>query len=87
MFYLYDKDHSGTLSPFELRNALNSVGFTVNVRVLNLLMQRFRDERGELTLEDFIACAVKLKTMISMKQGKYPLKDVNVDIFIWFRYF
>ncbi|KAK9722060.1 EF-hand domain pair, partial [Popillia japonica] len=28
VFYLYDKDHSGTLSPFELRNALNSVGFT-----------------------------------------------------------
>ncbi|KAI4469989.1 calpain [Holotrichia oblita] len=27
VFSLYDKDDSGTLSPFELRNALNSVGF------------------------------------------------------------
>lgn len=63
---MYDKDKSGALSPFELRNALNSVGFTVNTQVLNLLMQRFRNEKGELVLEDFIAAAVKLKTMISM---------------------
>ncbi|KAK9722059.1 hypothetical protein QE152_g19847 [Popillia japonica] len=46
----------------------------VNVRVLNLLMQRFRDERGELTLEDFIACAVKLKTMISIFENEHDSK-------------
>ncbi|KAK9710645.1 EF-hand domain pair [Popillia japonica] len=66
VFSVYDKDKSGALSPFELRNALNSVGFTVNTQVLNLLMQRFRNEKGELVLEDFIAAAVKLKTMINV---------------------
>ncbi|KAI4469990.1 calpain [Holotrichia oblita] len=66
VFQLYDEDKSGALSSFELRNALNSVGFSVNTKVLNLLMQRFRNEKGELILEDFIAAAVKLKTMINI---------------------
>ncbi|KAI4469988.1 calpain [Holotrichia oblita] len=74
VFSLYDKDDSGTLSPFELRNALNSVGFKVNARVLNLLMQRFRDYRGELDFEDFIASAVKLKTMINIFENENDTK-------------
>ena len=37
VFKLYDKDESGYLSAFELRQALNSAGYRLNNHILNLL--------------------------------------------------
>ncbi|GJQ69553.1 hypothetical protein Trydic_g7799, partial [Trypoxylus dichotomus] len=78
VFQLFDEDKSGTLGAFELRKALNSVGFRVNCHILNLLMQRFSNQRGQLELEDFIMCAVKLKTMISIFNEEDPLSTEKV---------
>lgn len=68
VFGLYDKDRSGALSGFELRQALNSAGYHLNNPILNILMHRYGNKRQEIEFDDFIMCAVKLKTMMGEYQ-------------------
>lgn len=63
-FKLYDKDNSGQLCSFELRQALNSAGYRLNNHVCDALMLRYGDRDGKVSFDDFIMCSVKLKTMM-----------------------
>ena len=78
VFTLYDRDRSGNLSGFELRNALNSAGYQLNNHILNILMHRY-GKNGSIEFEDFILCVVKLKTMI----GKCGNDFVIILTFLW----
>ncbi|XP_055593662.1 calpain-B-like isoform X2 [Uranotaenia lowii] len=73
VFKLYDQDHSGHLNPFELKAALQSAGYTLNAKIINSLMHRYSTKEGEIWFDDFITCAVKIKTMIDI----FRAKDVN----------
>lgn len=64
MFKLYDRQNSGQLSAFELREALNSAGYRMNNHILNVLVHRYGTKEGSITFDDFMMCAVKLKSMI-----------------------
>lgn len=64
VFKLYDHDGSGRLSAFELREALSSAGYHLNNRILNALMHRYGSRDGTISFDDFIMCAIKIKTMI-----------------------
>ena len=68
---MFDEDNSGHLSSFELRQALTSAGYHVNNHVLQSLVLRYGDSSGQITFDDFIMCAVKLKAMIG--KGKIDL--------------
>ncbi|XP_066260253.1 calpain-B-like isoform X4 [Euwallacea similis] len=67
---LYDMDKSGTFSGFELRNALESAGYRLNNRVVNVLMHRYGNKNGEVKFDDFIMCGAKAKTMIDTFKAK-----------------
>jgi len=69
-FRMYDKDNSGHLSAFELRQALHSAGYSVNNKVLEVLCLRYGDSKGQIMFDDFIMCAVKLKCMIEIYREK-----------------
>lgn len=64
VFKLYDVDQSGKLSAFELREALNSAGYKLNNRILNALAHRYSNHDGMITVDDFIMCAIKIRTMM-----------------------
>lgn len=64
VFKLYDHDNSGKLSAFELRTALNSAGYHLNNKILNALAHRYGSRDGMVQFDDFIMCAIKMKTMI-----------------------
>lgn len=64
VFRLYDRDGTGYLSAFELRQALNSAGYRLNNHILNILVHRYGTKDDMITFDDFIMCAVRLKTMI-----------------------
>ncbi|XP_058465598.1 calpain-A-like isoform X1 [Malaya genurostris] len=66
VFKLYDQDRTGRLSSFELRQALNSAGYHLNNRILNGLVHRYGSRDGSIAFDDFIMCAVKIKTMIEI---------------------
>lgn len=64
IFKVHDRDESGKLSTFELRDALESTGYKVSNRVLNALAHRYGTRDGNVAFDDFIMCAVKIKTMM-----------------------
>ncbi|XP_025262663.1 calpain-A isoform X5 [Camponotus floridanus] len=72
VFKLYDRDESGYLSAFELRQALNSAGYRLNNHILNILVHRYGTKDGRITFDDFIMCAVRLKTMIDIFRERDP---------------
>lgn len=72
VFKLYDKDESGYLSAFELRQALNSAGYRLNNHILNILVHRYGTKDGFITFDDYIMCAVRLKTMIDIFRERDP---------------
>lgn len=61
---MYDTNSSGGLSGFEFRRALSSAGYHLNNHILNSLMHRYGNKKGEIVFDDFIMCAVKIKTMM-----------------------
>nr|AAT77811.1 calpain B [Gecarcinus lateralis] len=71
-FKLYDKDSSGQLCSFELRQALNSAGYRLNNHICDALMLRYGDRDGKVSFDDFIMCSVKLKTMMEIFQERDP---------------
>lgn len=61
---MHDKEGNGVFSAFELRQALNTAGYRLNNHILNILMHRYGTKEGMITFDDFMMCAVKLKSMI-----------------------
>lgn len=70
VFTAFDKDGSGYLNTFGLRAALNSAGYQVNQHILKALVLRYGNDDGNIAFEDFIGCAVKLRTMIEVFKEK-----------------
>ncbi|XP_055625907.1 calpain-A-like isoform X3 [Toxorhynchites rutilus septentrionalis] len=66
VFKLYDTEQVGRLNSFGLREALNSAGYHLNNRILNGLVHRYGSRDGSISFDDFIMCAVKIKTMIDI---------------------
>lgn len=64
IFKTYDTENSGRISGFQLREALNSAGYHLNNRVLNALGHRYGSRDGKIAFDDFLMCAVKIKTYI-----------------------
>lgn len=76
IYSIYSKETQGFLSAFELREALNSAGYHINNHILNILAHRYAGKDGRISFDDFIMCAVKLKTMIG--QSCSLLKKLKV---------
>ncbi|KAH8270906.1 hypothetical protein KR018_011929 [Drosophila ironensis] len=66
IFKVHDVENTGRISGFQLREALNSAGYHLNNRVLNALGHRYGSRDGKIAFDDFIMCAVKIKTFIEI---------------------
>lgn len=77
VFKLYDRDGSGFLNAFELRQALNSAGYRLNNHILNILVHRYGNKDGMISFDDYIMCAVRLKTMIGQDLDFISLDDLH----------
>lgn len=64
VFKSFDHDGSGKFNTFELRAALEASGYKLSNHVLNALVHRYGSRDGQIAFDDFIMCAVKIKTMI-----------------------
>uniref|UniRef100_A0A0B7AGX8 Calpain-3 n=2 Tax=Arion vulgaris TaxID=1028688 RepID=A0A0B7AGX8_9EUPU len=86
VFKQFDKDKSGNLSSYELRNALNHVGFHISNRTFKSLVMRYSNKTGNIDFGDFIMCTVRLKTMLTSFKGRDPessgLAPYDIDGFI-----
>lgn len=64
IFKVYDTENVCRISGFQLREALQSAGYHLNNRVLNALGHRYGSRDGMISFDDFLMCAVKIKTYI-----------------------
>uniref|UniRef100_A0A336LNB6 CSON015267 protein n=1 Tax=Culicoides sonorensis TaxID=179676 RepID=A0A336LNB6_CULSO len=73
VFKLYDKTGSGKLEAFALRDALASSGYKLNNHIINALGHRYGSRiDGSISFDDFIMCAVKIKTMMDVFKERDP---------------
>ncbi|ALC43271.1 CalpB [Drosophila busckii] len=70
VFKLYDTRRRGSIEGFHLRGALNSAGYHLNNRLLNALAHRYGSREGTVPFDDFLMCAIKVKTFIEMFREK-----------------
>jgi calpain len=54
------------LNASDLRDALGSAGYHLNGKILNSLVHRYGNQDGTIYFDDFIHCAVKVKTMFEV---------------------
>lgn len=64
VFKAYDKKNKGYIKGYELRPALSSVGYHIKTRTLNTVCHRYANRKGYIMFDDFIMCAIRLKTTI-----------------------
>ena len=64
VFKLYDKDKNNKLDTLEFRDAMESAGYLINNKILISLLHRYGSADKTMTMDVFIMCAVKLKTII-----------------------
>ncbi|XP_068084843.1 calpain-B-like [Anabrus simplex] len=76
VFKMYEKDGSGYLNVSDLRQAMNSAGFRLKSRILNILVRRYGTKKGMMSFDDFLMCNVKLKELIEMFKERDP-DDTN----------
>lgn len=69
IFKTYDTENSGRIPGFQLRESLQSAGYHLNNRVLNALGHRYGSRDGKIAFDDFLMCAVKIKTYIGRVQS------------------
>ncbi|XP_067847282.1 calpain-3 [Heptranchias perlo] len=63
IFKEYDKDNSGTIESYEMRNAVNDAGFRLNNQLYEIISMRYADENMNLDFDSFICCIVRLEGM------------------------
>ncbi len=70
VFKLYIKPGSFTINGYELRDALGSAGYRLNLKILNALVHRYGSKDGKMDFDDFVICAIKVKTMMDTFKEK-----------------
>jgi len=61
VFKQVDVDGTGYFNLYELRAALQALGFRLNSRIFNSIAVRFGDEEGRISFDDFMQCIARLK--------------------------
>nr|XP_033504519.1 calpain-3b isoform X1 [Epinephelus lanceolatus] len=63
IFKRYDKDKSGSISSFEMRNAVKNAGFNLNRQLYDIIAMRYADEQLNIDFDSYICCFVRLEGM------------------------
>ncbi|KAM4742098.1 LOW QUALITY PROTEIN: calpain-12 [Anableps anableps] len=66
IFVQFDEDSSGSISPFELSLALESVGMTCDNKVVHLLSERFVAGDPHLSFRGFVSCVSRLRKLFAL---------------------
>ncbi|XP_040990854.1 probable calcium-binding protein CML48 [Juglans microcarpa x Juglans regia] len=75
IFERYDKDRSGKIDLFELRDALYGIGYAIPASILQLLISKYENGSGrrvELNFDSFVECGMILKGLTDKFKEKDP---------------
>ena len=60
-FTTCDTDGSGYISSYELRSALQLLGYRVSNSTFAAIVIRYKNKEDQITFDDFVMCCLKLK--------------------------
>ena len=75
VFKSVDVDGTGSFNLYELRSALQALGFRLNSRLFTAIAIRFGDEEGRISFNDFLQCIARLRKCFGKFLSRISLKD------------
>ncbi|XP_027136082.1 calpain-12 [Larimichthys crocea] len=81
IFFQYDEDSSGTMSPFELSTALQAVGMQCDNKVVQLLSERFASGELHMPFHGFVSCVTRLHKLFALYESEtsQEVKDRGIN--------
>ncbi|KAM9852831.1 calpain-12 [Aulostomus maculatus] len=81
IFFQYDEDSSGTMSPFELSSALKAVGIQCDCKVIQQLSERFASGELHLPFHGFVSCVTRLRKLFALyeSESSQEVKDKGIN--------
>uniref|UniRef100_A0A3P8VK29 Calpain-3 n=1 Tax=Cynoglossus semilaevis TaxID=244447 RepID=A0A3P8VK29_CYNSE len=69
IFMHYSSEQSGSISSYEMRNAVNDAGFRLNNQLYDVITMRYAHENMNIDFDSFISCLVRLEAMFRAFQA------------------
>uniref|UniRef100_A0A8C7H5A7 Calpain 12 n=1 Tax=Oncorhynchus kisutch TaxID=8019 RepID=A0A8C7H5A7_ONCKI len=84
IFFKFDQDSSGTMSPFELSLALQAAGVQCDGQVIQVLWERFGSGEPHLPFHGFVACVTRLRKLFALykSESNPEVKDVGINAWL-----
>ncbi|AWO98952.1 putative calpain-1 catalytic subunit-like [Scophthalmus maximus] len=84
IFFQFDMDSSGTMSPFELSAALEAVGMRCDGKIIQLLSERFASGELHMPFQSFVSCFTRLRTLFALYdlETSQEVKDKGINAWI-----
>ncbi|XP_046892320.1 calpain-12 [Hypomesus transpacificus] len=84
IFFQYDEDSSGTMSPFELNLALEAAGVRCDGLVLQMLWERFGSGDLQLPFYGFVSCVTRLRKLFALyeSESSQEVKDRGINAWL-----
>ncbi|XP_061829034.1 calpain-12 isoform X2 [Nerophis lumbriciformis] len=81
IFFQFDEDSSGTMSPFELTAALQAVGMKCDNKVVQLMSERFASGELHLSFHGFVAGVTRLRKLFALydSESSQEVKDRGIN--------
>ncbi|XP_056621735.1 calpain-12 [Triplophysa dalaica] len=84
IFFQFDEDSSGTMSPFELTLALNAAGVECDSVVVQMLWERFGAGELYLPFYGFVSCVARLQVLFDLyeRETSTEVKDSGINAWL-----
>uniref|UniRef100_A0A665UGL6 Calpain-2 catalytic subunit-like n=1 Tax=Echeneis naucrates TaxID=173247 RepID=A0A665UGL6_ECHNA len=81
IFFQFDVDSSGTMSPFELSTALEALGMQCDGKVIQLLSERFASGELHMPFHGFVSCFTRLRKLFALydSETSQEVKDRGIN--------
>ncbi|XP_008280745.1 calpain-12 [Stegastes partitus] len=81
IFFQFDEDSSGTMSPFELSMALQAVGMQCDYKVVQLLSERFASGEVHMPFHSFVSCVTRMRKLFALYESEtsQEVKDRGIN--------
>ncbi|XP_029699244.1 calpain-12 isoform X1 [Takifugu rubripes] len=87
IFFQFDEDSSGTMSPFELSAALEAVGMQCDRKIVELLSERFASGALHAPFHSFVSCVTRLRRLFALYESETSREVKDRGINFWLHQF
>lgn len=84
IFFQFDEDSSGAMSPFEFSSALEAVGMQCDGKIVQLLSERFASGELHMPFHSFVSCVTRLRKLFALyeSESSQEVKDRGINAWL-----